>query len=218
MPRSEEDNLQIRTARRNEILAAATRVFVEKGLVRTKVTDIAAAANLSNGLLYHYFPSKEAVFEAIAIEMMERTEAELTAGRTRAFDRLIHALLRRHLQLEQQHVDASKVVMQAALNGDMMSESLRRQLVEHFGRLTRRIGDLVAEAQRDGDIDAKVEPEELTKVMIFLFRGMSIRMPDFSLPIPLPRPETILGVLRLTTAGTRRAMRALQQRRKQTAS
>jgi AcrR family transcriptional regulator len=216
MPRSEHDNQQIRASRRSEILAAATRVFVDKGLVRTKVTDIAAAANLSNGLLYHYFPSKDAVFEAIAMEMMSQAEAELNAPHDRAADRLIHAVLRRREQLDHQSVDASRVIMQAVLQGEVMSESLRRLLSEHLLRLSGLVCDLVAEAQRDGDIDGKLSAEELTRAMMFLFRGMSIRMPHLS--IPLPQPETILVSLRLTAAGTRRAARALQLLRPEKAS
>lgn len=215
MPRSEHDNQQIRASRRSEILAAATRVFVDKGLVRAKVTDIAAAANLSNGLLYHYFPSKEAVFEAIAIEMMEQAEAELNASHPRAIDRLIHAILRRRAQLDEQTVDASRVIMQAVLHGEAMSPSLRMLLAEHLQRLTGQIVALVAKAQDEGDIDPKVEAVELTRVMMFLFRGMSIRMPDFA--VAMPQPETILATLRLTPAGARRAARALQPPRKKAA-
>lgn len=208
MPRSEQDNEQIRASRRVEILEAATRVFLDKGLTRAKVTDIAAAANLSNGLLYHYFPSKEAVFEAIAIEMMAHVEAEIEAPRDRAVDRLIEPLIRRRHQLDDATPDASRVVMQAVLHGEVMSESLRALLAAHMLRLLAKICDHIAHAQREGDLDPKVAPEELAHVMLYLFRGMSIRMPHFS--VPLPRAETLFGVLRLTASGMRRATRLLQ--------
>ncbi len=57
-PRKEEQNQQIRDERREEILQAALRVFARKGLVAAKITDIANAAGLSHGLIYHYFSSK----------------------------------------------------------------------------------------------------------------------------------------------------------------
>ncbi len=208
MPRSEEDNQQIRASRRSEIVAAATRVFVEKGLSRAKVSDIADAANLSNGLLYHYFPSKEAVFEAIAMEMMAKAEAELNAPAERAVDRLINALIRKRNQLESQTVDGSRVIMQAVLHGEVMSESLRHLLAEHLQRLVRGVTATIAKAQRDGDIDAKIPAGELTHLLIFTLRGMSIRLADFA--VPLPRIETLFAALRLTPAGARRAARAIQ--------
>jgi AcrR family transcriptional regulator len=208
MPRSEHDNEQIRASRRSEILAAATRVFLDKGLARAKVTDIAAAANLSNGLLYHYFPSKEAVFEAIAIEMMAQAEAELEVDHPRAIDSLVAPLVRRRAELEEPAPDAHRVVMQAVLHGEVMSDSLRTLLAAHVQRVIDRVCELIAQAQREGDIDAKVAPQELTHVMLYLFRGMSIRMPHFS--VPLPQPETLFGVLRLTASGMRRATRLIQ--------
>jgi AcrR family transcriptional regulator len=208
MPRSEEDNEQIRAQRRVEILAAATRVFAEKGVARTKVTDIAAAAGLSNGLLYHYFPSKEAVFEAIALEMVARAEADLKSDRLRAVERLAYALMCRLEKLHACDVDASRVVMQAVLNGEVVTAGSRQVLLEHLRRLTGLMAELVAQAQREGDIADDVPAEELTRVMMFLSRGMSVHVPDFS--VPLPRIETLFRVLQLTPAGIRRAMRALQ--------
>jgi AcrR family transcriptional regulator len=215
MPRSEEDNEQIRAQRRSEILAAATRVFVEKGVARTKVTDIAAAAGLSNGLLYHYFPSKESVFEAIALEMVTRVEQELSADRQRAIERLACVLMNRLERLAAKHIDASRVVMQAVLSGEVVSATSRKLLLEHLQGLMGRITQLIAQAQLDGDIEDDVPAEELTYVMMFLSRGMSVHVPDFS--VPLPRLETLFKTLRLTPAGMRRATRTLQLERKKAA-
>jgi AcrR family transcriptional regulator len=51
--------------RKEEILDAAQRVFVEKGLTTATVDDIAAAAELSKGTLYLYFESKEDIYIAL---------------------------------------------------------------------------------------------------------------------------------------------------------
>jgi AcrR family transcriptional regulator len=61
-PRTEEQNAQIKDERREQILSAALRVFAQRGFAATKVGDIAAAAGLSHGLVYHYFASKEEMF------------------------------------------------------------------------------------------------------------------------------------------------------------
>ncbi|MDD4924106.1 MAG: TetR/AcrR family transcriptional regulator [Dehalococcoidales bacterium] len=45
----------------------ALLMFAEGGFARTTVKDIATSAGISNGLMYHYFPSKEKLLEA-AIE------------------------------------------------------------------------------------------------------------------------------------------------------
>ena len=40
---------------RQEILYAALELFVTKGYAATKITDIAKSANMSRGLMFHYF-------------------------------------------------------------------------------------------------------------------------------------------------------------------
>ncbi|WP_255467143.1 TetR/AcrR family transcriptional regulator [Raoultibacter phocaeensis] len=54
-----------REQRREEILRAALRLFVRKGYAGTKVGDIAEAVGMSAGLMFHYFESKEALYEEL---------------------------------------------------------------------------------------------------------------------------------------------------------
>lgn len=48
-----------------EILSAALDLFIKKGYAATKVTDIAKAVGMSTGLLFHYFKSKETLYEEL---------------------------------------------------------------------------------------------------------------------------------------------------------
>ena len=47
------------------ILEAALKIIKDKGFHRARMSDIAKAANISYGLVYHYFKTKEDLFEAI---------------------------------------------------------------------------------------------------------------------------------------------------------
>ncbi len=51
--------------RREQIAAAALRVFAQKGFMRATNKDIAREAGITPGLIYHYFASKEALLQAI---------------------------------------------------------------------------------------------------------------------------------------------------------
>ena len=62
MARNAEHNQKMRDERREKILYHALRLFAAKGLYATKITDIAAECRMSQGLLYHYFRSKEEIF------------------------------------------------------------------------------------------------------------------------------------------------------------
>lgn len=44
--------------RKNQIIAVALDLFVKRGYMATKISDIAKAANMSVGLLFHYFASQ----------------------------------------------------------------------------------------------------------------------------------------------------------------
>lgn len=50
---------------RAALIDAALQGFAEAGFEGTSIKDIAARAQLSPGLLYHYFPSKEALLRAL---------------------------------------------------------------------------------------------------------------------------------------------------------
>jgi AcrR family transcriptional regulator len=51
--------------RREAIIHAARRVFVEKGFHQTTTRELADAAGVSEALLFKHFPSKEAIYSAI---------------------------------------------------------------------------------------------------------------------------------------------------------
>jgi AcrR family transcriptional regulator len=61
-PRNEEQNELIKDERREQILSAALKAFALKGFAATKISDIVARAEMSHGLVYHYFKSKEEIF------------------------------------------------------------------------------------------------------------------------------------------------------------
>ena len=62
MPKVSADHLE---ARRAQIVQAATRLFAERGFSRTTMAEVVAASGLSNGAVYHYFPSKSELVLAV---------------------------------------------------------------------------------------------------------------------------------------------------------
>lgn len=67
LPRPRTRRKQARPA---ELLSAALDCFVEKGFAATRMDDIARRAGVAKGTFYLYFPSKEAVFEALVRETL----------------------------------------------------------------------------------------------------------------------------------------------------
>ena len=54
-----------KVTREKVIIDAALKVFSTKGYASTRMADIAREANMSYGLVYHYFENKEKLFDAI---------------------------------------------------------------------------------------------------------------------------------------------------------
>jgi AcrR family transcriptional regulator len=65
--------------RREQLLTAAREVLAEHGYERTTVSSIATRANVAQGTFYLYFPSKEALPGALAMEL-SRALGAATAG------------------------------------------------------------------------------------------------------------------------------------------
>jgi len=51
--------------RRNQLLDIALALFAERGIENVSIKDLAAEAQVAQGLIYYYFESKEALLEAV---------------------------------------------------------------------------------------------------------------------------------------------------------
>jgi AcrR family transcriptional regulator len=92
------------TTRRDELLDIAAKLFAERGFKNTTVRDIADAAGILSGSLYHHFDSKEAMVDELldsfqtalweqydAIEASDRTPRQKLEAVVRvSFDAIDH--------------------------------------------------------------------------------------------------------------------------------
>jgi AcrR family transcriptional regulator len=66
-----------RQATQAAILRAAKRLFGERGFVATTIDDVAGAARVAKGAVYHHFETKEALFEAVFDQVSQELLAEV---------------------------------------------------------------------------------------------------------------------------------------------
>ncbi len=111
--------------RRRQIREAALEVFSRKGYQAATMEEIAAEAELSKGVLYYYFPSKEVLYRSLVLEFTSEfyRKAWLRVEGIRDFRSLISALLDFHIE----YFSSRK-------------RELRLVFLEHF--LSGRDGDL----------------------------------------------------------------------------
>ena len=206
MPRTPEDNQQIRDARREEILAAAAGVFVKQGYGQTKMADIAKAAGYSHGLVYHYFTSKEAVFQAIVDVTMERVVADLSLSGATPIARL-EGIVDRVLERVAGAPEVGVLLSQILILGGI-PDSARASVATHVEQFQRVWVGLIREGQRAGEITTEASAEELAGMLLCTIRGLSIVAhgtqmlgPGGSpLRVELPSRSTILRFLRPSVA------------------
>ncbi|MCF8239923.1 MAG: TetR/AcrR family transcriptional regulator [Melioribacteraceae bacterium] len=70
MPRSSEQNKQIREKTKKRILETARTLFAKNGFHGTSISEIAKEAGISKGLTYNYFKSKTEIVEVIFDEFL----------------------------------------------------------------------------------------------------------------------------------------------------
>lgn len=71
---------------RDRLLAAAAEVFAGRGYQEAGMGEIAAAAGVSTGNVYRYFPGKGELFDAVLPSALVRRFRELLRRRVRALD------------------------------------------------------------------------------------------------------------------------------------
>ncbi len=104
--------------RRSQLVRVGLQEFSRRPYDAVSIDEIAAAAGVSKGLLYHYFPSKRdfyvAVIEAAARELREVTEPEPELG---DMERL-RTSLDAYLAYVEQHAEAYVALMRGGVGSD----------------------------------------------------------------------------------------------------
>jgi TetR/AcrR family transcriptional regulator len=95
MSRNKKLNQIIKDERREQILTAALKLFAAKGLASTRMSDLSKNTGISQGLVYHYYRSKEELFTNLvdtAIEKMNTAAVNLEKLPLSAKEKIILAI------------------------------------------------------------------------------------------------------------------------------
>lgn len=197
MPKSPEENRQIRESQKQRILDAAKDAFLRKGCSVT-MADIAAAAQISQGLAYRYFPSKKAIYLELMQKMTDRDIfgvklAKRAAGTpAQRLHGLISELLKRLENVEilfQTALGTDRVerpllllhgTIQTMRNGSEQEKQMVGVMEQQYNALREMIVTLIEEGQRTGDF-IQDDPRRLMVVLLTSIKGLA------SLAIHMPK-------------------------------
>ncbi len=163
--------------RREKILSAAVQLFASRGIAGTKISDIARAAGMSQGLVYHYYSSKEEVF----VHLIESAFAKLNSACaallkdpspphekiTRAMRTLINGF--------RENRDASRyhLLIATATASDAIPDTARR-IIERQNHYPYEVMEkIVRQGQAEGTV-RKHDPRELSTLFWTTILGLAI--------------------------------------------
>lgn len=136
------------------ILDDAAAVFAERGMEKASMSQIATHAKVSKALLYHYYPSKDALIFAIIMTHLEELDAAIELAdepdlppqlRLR---KLVGTVLESYRGADDQH----KVQLNAtsALSDAQKAEitAMERDIVQRFSAVLKQINPELANPER----------------------------------------------------------------------
>lgn len=174
MPKVSEAHL---VRRRQQIVAGAAALVARKGVQATSMRDVIAASGMSAGAVYHYFPAKSALIEAIGAMLEERysTLAHELAARPDPPDpvELIHTLATA-VTPPDDGPDLSAVgvaVWAEAIHDRGVATSARRVLAA----LREALAEVARRWQAEGRLPPDADPDDVAAVLYGLMPGYVVQ-------------------------------------------
>jgi len=160
--------------RRAAVLDAALRCFRRDGFHSASVASICKEAGISAGHLYHFFPSKEAIVEAIVEGDRERMRAAVSG--IADHPNLIGALTAALGSVEVEFGFS----LDAALSAEIIAEAARNPriatILKQFDLDTRfEIERLLLAGQADGQVSKDLDVQGMARVLLVIGDGLSAR-------------------------------------------
>ena len=172
------------------IMKAATRCFVRSGFQGASMQQVCAEAGMSPGALYRYFPSKEAIIEAIS-EAHRKDDADIFA---RMFENpdIVDGFVRAAME----HIRHIHEAGTAPLFAEIRAESMRNPAVSTICQATMADVDSAFRNYLDsaiarGDVAPVIETDVLIPMMVAVCEGLVIT-DIVGMGIPFDRVETML--------------------------
>jgi AcrR family transcriptional regulator len=176
MPRTKAENQRIREEQKQHILKAAIKVLAYKGIATTTMADIAAEANVSYGLVYHYFPNKEQVLDELFEWCMEENAKRVLLALEQPGTPLEHfeQFTIAFLQTLQLYPEFMMLIQQVLHDRELHAKFHDKKHTvakQADSRMRASLRSQVIEGQRLGEI-APDDPDILVTIYLACLRGL----------------------------------------------
>ena len=160
---------------RARIITAAMRCVAEVGYSQATIREIARAADMTSGSLYHYFPNKSELLKATVKEIDEIAHPRLRAAAQRADDDVVDRL---GAVLDESDRLMREYPHLAAFDRAMRAQSTAHRRVgrpRHPGLKALRdiINDVIEDARARGALPPDTNPGAAVNAIYALTRGLT---------------------------------------------
>src|SRR5438270_1816398 len=146
---------------RRRLKEAATAEFAEHGPDGTTMARIADRAGINKERLYKYFGDKQALFEAVLTDELDKLAASVAPVPAGFED--IGEFAGRTFDYQSAHPELVRLLLWEGLSGGPVADEVNR--TAHYESKARAY----AAAQRDGVLDSEVDPDH----MVFMIIGLA---------------------------------------------
>jgi AcrR family transcriptional regulator len=142
-------------SRKKAILEAATQLFAQKGFSSTPTADIAKRAGVAEGLIFHYFKTKEGILVNI---LLETTEHYLSGSRARIENcrtglDAIKACIGFHFEFSSENSDALAVLIRDVPSSIAQADKTLCTIIKNeVHSVTKLWEECIDRGKRDGTI------------------------------------------------------------------
>ncbi len=197
MARNKELNQKIKDERREQILSSALMLFATKGLSATRITDISAAAGISQGLMYHYCKSKEEIFSELIKYALDRMNAACIELEKLPLPP--HQKIKMAIEKLLQGFDANKntsyyylLILQATVSEAIPREA--KEIISQGSSLPYEVIErILIEGQKEGTIK-DYDARDLSVVFWTSIKGLALNKAAFGGSYKMPDPRILAGI------------------------
>jgi AcrR family transcriptional regulator len=168
MPKVSEAHL---TARRDQILDAATTCFARDGLHQTTLRQICAEAGLSAGAVYGYFQSKTEILEAVFARYAAQHTGHAPPASVDVVVLLSETLGRLPQMVEDPALERDHRLSLMLLGEALLDPRLAASYAELNRRAVERIAPLLEKAQAQGALSPELDTRGLAQVFLAAYQG-----------------------------------------------
>lgn len=165
-------------ARTNVIREAAEKIFAEKGFSGATMQDIAKEAGLSAGAIYRYFPSKEALIEALSAEQAGRMAETIDSIRAKGDTAtVLHGLADTFFR----PLEDPEGFLDQCIEFELTSEARRNPHVRatrnrSYASMVQGFTAVIRRGQAEGAIAKNMDPDSTARLMIAAFEGLTMQL------------------------------------------